>query len=68
MEIKFKNFDEFTDWIYKKQLHVEEIEEENKELTSEITELKRELIKVRDDNAMLNARLNEKNISGGNRR
>lgn len=43
MEFQIKNWDEFANWLYKKEKHREELEQDNYELQKENMQLRSEL-------------------------
>ena len=43
MEFQIKNWDEFANWLYKKEKHREELEQDNIDLTKEVRQLRNEL-------------------------
>ena len=43
MEFQIKNWDEFANWLYKKEKHREELEQDNIDLTKEVRQLRSEI-------------------------
>ena len=51
MEFQIKNWDEFANWLYKKEKHREELEQENIDLTKEVRQLRSELEQIKNATA-----------------
>lgn len=51
MEFQIKNWDEFANWLYKKEKHREELEQDNIDLTKEVRQLRSELEQIKNATA-----------------
>ena len=51
MEFQIKNWDEFANWLYKKEKHREELEQDNIDLTKEVRKLRSELEQIKNATA-----------------